>query len=864
MAPNFLSKLVKPPTGQLTRDRSLSSPTPPSISEPTASRTPSTFESSSSSSTNGSTLGNSLPGNHPRSSTLFNPSLSVIPPTPIALVTPDVSQSSSIDGLPASGNRYPFENRRPASKSRPTTPKASPRSSPRGETPLLPPLQTSKTRDTSKAVSSLAPALEIHRAVTSPSPMLDDDEDEYNALTESPVAMRAMELSPASSPGRSSPRRDTELPNNKSRSWRKNTSKKPVGLAGALAATGLAMANHGMSAHHQSTLSPQVMNSGGSDNRDGPSLVTSPNPNPSLSRRGTNVVSPDLGTRPVPLRSRTTGSLFEERHGYFSGLEDSSDDDGNSESDVDSGSALDDLADDIPVTGFAVASNKRNAEFHELFPGVPEGDYLIDDYGCALQREILIQGRIYVSENHLCFHANILGWVTDLSIPIYEITTLEKRMTAFVIPNAIRIKTDRADCTFASFLSRDTTFDVIHNIWRLVRPTDAASVGSGSLEAGTGIEAGIEAPGAALQQHKATNCACSRDGGHFSETALDIVIPGTPERIYNLVFASGFIKDFMAVNQKLMDIQVSDWTPIEPDSKLLARNMSYIKPLNGSIGPKSTKCEIRDEIAHIEFDEYVSMLTTTRTPDVPSGGVFSVKTRTCITWCTSFSSKVVVTTQVDWTGRSFIKGIIEKSAIDGQKVYHSDLDKAMREYIKDHQSEFMPQGVDIVVVPEPSPAEATAVSESASALATRDLERRGRGLQWAWDTFAGASQVTKQSTKGALELLRDAWDNSNSTSILYGLIFVLVISNIWTYLRMGSAVHVNRKLEKARAKAEKEEQLVAGVVNALWDELAAGRLPQAVPTTAASLKQEVTAILSTLDTLEQRVRLIRENLGTLD
>jgi len=33
---------------------------------------------------------------------------------------------------------------------------------------------------------------------------------------------------------------------------------------------------------------------------------------------------------------------------------------------------------DIPVTGFAVASNKRNADFHELFKTIPEGDYLIE------------------------------------------------------------------------------------------------------------------------------------------------------------------------------------------------------------------------------------------------------------------------------------------------------------------------------------------------------------------------------------------------------------------------------------------------------------------------------------------------------
>ena len=90
--------------------------------------------------------------------------------------------------------------------------------------------------------------------------------------------------------------------------------------------------------------------------------------------------------------------------------------------------------------------------------------------------------------------------------------------------------------------------------------------------------------------------------------------------------------------------------------KLLARNMSYIKPLNASIGPKQTKCELRDETVSCDFDNYVSMLTTTRTPEVPSGGVFSVKTRTCITWASAVASKVLVTTQVERTGRSFIKG----------------------------------------------------------------------------------------------------------------------------------------------------------------------------------------------------------------
>lgn len=137
-------------------------------------------------------------------------------------------------------------------------------------------------------------------------------------------------------------------------------------------------------------------------------------------------------------------------------------------------------------------------------------------------------------------------------------------MTAFVIPNAILITTRQAKYNFASFLSRDTTYDVIHNIWRLVRPPleDSASIVSAGSGGGGSFEGSIVniagqpiANGAGAERglpKKVTQCACGKAGQHFTETAMEVVFPGTPERIHNLMFASGFMKDFMAVNQKLM------------------------------------------------------------------------------------------------------------------------------------------------------------------------------------------------------------------------------------------------------------------------------------------------------------------------
>jgi hypothetical protein len=138
-------------------------------------------------------------------------------------------------------------------------------------------------------------------------------------------------------------------------------------------------------------------------------------------------------------------------------------------------------------TGFAVASPKRNRDFHNLFKSVPEDDYLIEDYSAALQKEILLQGRLYVSEGHLCFSSNILGWVTNLVISFDEVVSVEKKSTAMLFPNGIVIQTLHARNIFASFLTRDSTYDLIIGIWKISHPNLKSSLNGVALDgSGTG------------------------------------------------------------------------------------------------------------------------------------------------------------------------------------------------------------------------------------------------------------------------------------------------------------------------------------------------------------------------------------------
>ncbi|OAX84856.1 hypothetical protein ACJ72_00758 [Emergomyces africanus] len=419
------------------------------------------------------------------------------------------------------------------------------------------------------------------------------------------------------------------------------------------------------------------------------------------------------------------------------------------------------------LTGFAVASKKRNRDFHQLFRSVPEDDYLIEDYSCALQREIILAGRIYISEGHICFSSNILGWVTTLVISFDEIMAIEKESTAMVFPNAIAIQTLHARHTFRSLLSREATYDLMVNIWKINHPTLKSSVNGTRIEQGTGdrTEKTYESDAASEpglsdeedeiydedEEDEGTNFMDAVDGsiassdksesikrvsrkastlplagssstpqvtsknevrvaekgapastssslpqfpgpathapteftdpsGHYDKVIKDEIIPAPLGFVYTLVFgpASGaFMSKFLVEYQKVTDLQLEDDKKgLSMDNK--TRSYSYIKPLNAPIGPKQTKCISTENLDVLDLEKAVLVTLTTQTPDVPSGNIFCVKTKYLLTWAENNATRLYMTCTIEWSGKSWLKGPIEKGANDGQVSFGNDLVKALR------------------------------------------------------------------------------------------------------------------------------------------------------------------------------------------
>ncbi|XP_077375082.1 GRAM domain-containing protein 2A isoform X3 [Festucalex cinctus] len=109
--------------------------------------------------------------------------------------------------------------------------------------------------------------------------------------------------------------------------------------------------------------------------------------------------------------------------------------------------------------------SKYNSQYHKLFQCVPKDELLMKVYSCALLRDILLQGRLYISRNWLCFYANLFGKDIKVAIPVVSVRLVKKHKTAGLVPNGLAITTDTGQkYVFVSLLSRDSVYDVLRRI----------------------------------------------------------------------------------------------------------------------------------------------------------------------------------------------------------------------------------------------------------------------------------------------------------------------------------------------------------------------------------------------------------------
>ena len=97
---------------------------------------------------------------------------------------------------------------------------------------------------------------------------------------------------------------------------------------------------------------------------------------------------------------------------------------------------------------------------------LPESEVFVEEYLCALYKKILLQGRMYVFQNHVCFYSNVFGYTKVKTIALKDVTIVNRAYTAQVVFNAIEI-VHKGKCEFfTSFIFPDRTYKTITRAWR--------------------------------------------------------------------------------------------------------------------------------------------------------------------------------------------------------------------------------------------------------------------------------------------------------------------------------------------------------------------------------------------------------------
>ncbi|CAN9503389.1 unnamed protein product [Ophioblennius macclurei] len=105
---------------------------------------------------------------------------------------------------------------------------------------------------------------------------------------------------------------------------------------------------------------------------------------------------------------------------------------------------------------------KHNKSFHKVFPDIPEDEKLTHTFTCALQKEVLYHGRLFVSENHVCFYSSVLLKDTKVVIPHSSVREVKGHSSAL---STLSIQTaDGEKYSFVSLRGRQMCYKLLQRL----------------------------------------------------------------------------------------------------------------------------------------------------------------------------------------------------------------------------------------------------------------------------------------------------------------------------------------------------------------------------------------------------------------
>ncbi|GLU00373.1 hypothetical protein SLE2022_177500 [Rubroshorea leprosula] len=379
----------------------------------------------------------------------------------------------------------------------------------------------------------------------------------------------------------------------------------------------------------------------------------------------------------------------------------------------------------------------RSEEYRQLFRLPPE-EVLVQDFNCAFQESILLQGHMYLFVHYICFYSNIFGFETKKTIAFNEITSVKRAKTAGIFPNAIEIIGGGRKYFFASFLSRDDAFKLINDGWEqhsngaeaAIEQQESISESSSQENGFVAIEKvnSFKCPIDELDTADRDKAASTSSASQFSpnlendlevENDLDLPINTDPsssldtciwkpenfdapkvpedyakvaeakfpikvEEFFNLFFSDSAVSFVEAFHKRCGDkeFRCSSWYPHDKFGH--ARDVSFQHPIKFYLGAKFGSCQEVQKF-RIYRNSHLVIESSQKINDVPYGDYFLVEGLWHVEKNTDRSLEgcaLRVYINVAFSKKTIWKGKIVQSTLDEcRETYASWIDMA-REILK--------------------------------------------------------------------------------------------------------------------------------------------------------------------------------------
>ncbi|KAI8897278.1 hypothetical protein BC833DRAFT_594432 [Globomyces pollinis-pini] len=365
---------------------------------------------------------------------------------------------------------------------------------------------------------------------------------------------------------------------------------------------------------------------------------------------------------------------------------------------------------DKPILYADTALQKKNVELHALLKSVPPTDIVLDVFSTALQRDLLLQGKLFVTQNRLCFYSNILGFVNIVVIFLQDISDICQKVGSLHTTVTITTTTG-VSYIFKAYSKVDRSFTILNIVWKNslsenpVTPqelldqcnfiamdrsktlhrfdTDKEKLLSPGLVQSPSdfiasetyswsLPASIPVPLGPLE------CGCKT---HLEKIENSIIVPVSVKELHETLFGSlqSEWNDFFDKQRSITNRVESAWT----NDELPSQTIEFVLPVNNPM-LKMKELKLYETKVYLKKEDYLVYVVEVKgtTPDAPFGDCFSTNTRYCLTWNTSDTSRLSGSTELIFCKSTMMKSIIRANAAKAMSDSFATLQSDLVTFLK--------------------------------------------------------------------------------------------------------------------------------------------------------------------------------------